>query len=69
MAELPKRVQDVTAAFVEAVDRRLPGQPIGLVLHGSICWGDADRDQRGLDMRDLLTWIIDDAAHGDRPTA
>ncbi len=40
MDELPKPVQDVTAAFIEEVDRRLPGRLTALFLHGSICWSE-----------------------------
>lgn len=40
MDGLPQPVRDVTVAFMEEADRRLPGRLTGLFIHGSICWGE-----------------------------
>ena len=37
---LPEPVADLTECFLQEVDTRLPGRMTGLLLHGSICWGE-----------------------------
>lgn len=76
---IPDEVADLTASFLREADVRLPGRVQGLLLHGSLAWGELfpgsdvdfvavwDRLPRDADLDDLASvHAVTRARHPDR---
>ncbi|MDG4798283.1 nucleotidyltransferase domain-containing protein [Micromonospora sp. WMMD1082] len=64
MVDLPQTVTDVTARYLELVDRQLPGLVAGLHLVGSVALDDYQESRSDIDIVAVTTRPLSGAVAG-----